>query len=271
MKRFVIAALAMSALIAPAMAADLAPAPRPVYKAPPPPPPAWSWTGLYIGSNFGWIGSTSNNISNTGTDNGPAGLGALLGVGAIPASVGASHSNFLGGGQIGYNWQWTPNWVVGLETDFAGIASPSTTVVTAFPGNATFVPVQTGFARALDDLGTVRARIGYLTSPSLLWYATGGLAYGETKLQTAFACATCAPPAAISGLTDNWQAGWTVGAGVEWRFAPQWSVKAEYLYVDLGSISHTIDYAYPPFNSSLTSTYNERDNIVRAGINYKFW
>jgi outer membrane immunogenic protein len=262
MKKFVIAALATCALIAPAIAADLAP--RPFYKAPPPPPPpVWSWTGFYIGSNFGWIGSTDNTITNTGT--GAAGAGLALGI--IPGSVSASHSNFIGGGQIGYNWQWTPNWVVGLEADFDGIASPSTTVISAFPGNAVFAPVQTGYARALDDLGTVRGRIGYLTGPQWLWYATGGLAYGETKLQTAFACATCVVPGNAVSLTDKWNVGWTVGAGVEWRFAPQWSVKAEYLYVDLGSISNTVGV----FGSSLTSTYNERDNIVRAGINYKFW
>jgi outer membrane immunogenic protein len=273
MKRFVIAAIASSALImpavVPALAADLAP--RPVYKAPPPPPPVvWSWTGLYIGSNFGWAGSTDNTITNTGTDTGPAGLGTYLGFGGIPGSVGVSHSGFIGGGQIGYNWQWTPNWVVGLETDFDGLANPSSTTVATFPGNAAFAPAQSGFARALDSLGTVRARVGYLTSPSLLWYATGGLAYGETKLLTAFYCGSCAVPVATTNLTDNWQVGWTVGAGVEWKFAPQWSVKAEYLYVDLGSISSTLNYNYGP-SSSLTSTYNERDNIVRAGINYKFW
>jgi outer membrane immunogenic protein len=185
--------------------------------------------------------------------------------------MGVKHSNFLGGGQIGYNWQWGPNWVLGLEADFDGIASPSSTVISAFPGNLAIAPLQTGYARALDSLGTVRGRAGYLMSPAWLVYATGGLAYGETKLQTAFACAACAPPISTVNLTDNWQVGWTVGAGVEWKFAPQWSVKAEYLYVDLGSIHNTIAYNYGPFNSTLTSTYNERDNIVRAGVNYKFW
>jgi outer membrane immunogenic protein len=271
MKKLIIASLVSGAFVLPALAADLAPAPAPVYKAPPPPPVEWSWTGFYIGSNFGWIGSTDNTITNTGTDNGPGGLGTYLSFGGIPATVSANHSNFLGGGQIGYNWQWTPNWVVGFEADFDGIASPSTTVITAFPGNAAFFPAQSGFARALDSLGTVRGRVGYLTFRDLLLYATGGLAYGETKLQTAFACAGCAPPVFTENLTDNTQVGWTVGAGVEWKFAPQWSVKAEYLYVDLGSISNTIAYPYGPFNSTLTSTYNERDNIVRAGINYKFW
>jgi outer membrane immunogenic protein len=159
MKRIVVTALASIALIAPALAADLAP--RPIYKAPPPPPPlAWSWTGWYIGSNFGWIGSTDNTIANTGTDGGIGGLGTYLSVGGIPATVSASHSNFIGGGQIGYNWQWGPSWVLGLEADFDGLASPSTTVISAFPGNALLVPAQSGFARALDTLGTVRGRVG---------------------------------------------------------------------------------------------------------------
>jgi outer membrane immunogenic protein len=269
MKKLALIALASAALVMPAMAADLAP--RPIYKAPPAPAPIpWSWTGFYIGSNFGWIGSTDNSITNTGTDGGGAGLGTALAAGAIPGSVSLNHNNFLGGGQIGYNWQWGPSWVLGLEADFAGIASPSSTVITGFPGSAAIAPLATGYARALDDLGTVRARVGYLTSPEWLWYATGGLAYGETKLLTAFACTVCLPPANTVNLTDNWQVGWTVGAGVEWKFAPQWSVKVEYLYVDLGNISSTLTYNYGP-TSTLTSTYNERDNIVRAGINYKFW
>jgi hypothetical protein len=74
MKKLLISTLAFGVLIVPAMAADLGPAPAPYYKAPPPPPPVWSWTGLYIGANAGWIGSTSNTITNTGTDTGTGGL-----------------------------------------------------------------------------------------------------------------------------------------------------------------------------------------------------
>jgi outer membrane immunogenic protein len=65
--------------------------------------------------------------------------------------------------------------------------------------------------------------------------------------------------------------GWTAGAGIEWKFAPAWSVKAEYLFVDLGNQSNTIFYNYVGFNGTLTSTVNERENILRAGVNYKFW
>jgi opacity protein-like surface antigen len=70
-----------------------------------------------------------------------------------------------------------------------------------------------------------------------------------------------------SGPKSKLVTGWTLGAGVEWRFAPAWSVKLEYLYVDLGNLNNTITFT----TSSLSSTFNERDNIVRAGLNYKFW
>jgi outer membrane immunogenic protein len=153
---FALGAFTLGALIMPAMAADLAP----YYKARPPAPPVvWGWTGLYIGANAGWIGSTGNTVTNAGTDTGPSGLGTFLGAGAIPSSVGISHSGFIGGGQIGYNWQWTPSWVLGLEADFDGLADPSSTVIVAFPGSAAFVPIQTGYSRALDTLGTVRERV----------------------------------------------------------------------------------------------------------------
>jgi outer membrane immunogenic protein len=74
----------------------------------------------------------------------------------------------------------------------------------------------------------------------------------------------------VANSTSNTSTGWTVGAGLEWRFAPAWSVKAEYLYVDLGSHSDTIVYNYGP-TSSLTSTVRETDNIVRVGVNYKLF
>jgi outer membrane immunogenic protein len=111
--------------------------------------------------------------------------------------------------------------------------------------------------------------------PNLLLYGTGGLAYGETKVGSAFICALCSPPPGTQPGTANQSSftsfGWTIGAGVEWRFAPAWSVKAEYLYVDLGSQSTTITYNYGTNTSSLTSTVSERDNVVRFGVNYLFY
>jgi outer membrane immunogenic protein len=100
MSRLLLAGLAFSALIMPAMAADM------LLKAPPPPP---TWTGLYWGVNVGWVGSSQSDITNTGTDTGVGGLGAFLRIGAIPGTIAVSHSGFIGGGQIGYNWQTDPN------------------------------------------------------------------------------------------------------------------------------------------------------------------
>ncbi len=111
MKRLLLAGLAFSALIMPAMAADMP------LKALPPPP---TWTGLYWGVNVGWIGSSQYNITNTGTDTGFGGLGTALSIGAIPGTIQVSHSGMFGGGQIGYNWQTDPSWVWGVEADFQG-------------------------------------------------------------------------------------------------------------------------------------------------------
>jgi outer membrane immunogenic protein len=267
MKKWLFAFVAFGALAGPSLAADMS---APAYKAPlPPPPPLWSWTGFYIGANAGWIGSSSNAITNTGSDTGALGLGSALGAGVIPGSIGLSDSGFIGGGQVGYNWQVAPSWVLGIEADFDGTTAKSSTVA-VFPGGGGIVPLTTTYSRELDTLGTVRGRVGFLSSPGLLWYGTGGLAYGETKIGSGFACATCAPPAATGSQSSNTPVGWTVGAGVEWKFAPSWSVKAEYLYVDLGNQSNTISYNYPTGASTLTSNVNERDNIVRFGINYMF-
>jgi outer membrane immunogenic protein len=269
MKKLLLASLGFGALIVPAMAADMAPAPY--YKAPPPAPVVWSWTGLYIGANLGWVGSADNNLTNTGTDTGAGGLGSALGLGLIPGSVGVSRSGFIGGGQVGYNWQLAPAWVAGIEADFDGTANNSNTSTFAFPGSAAAVPFTTTFTNGLDTLGTVRARLGWLYTPALLAYATGGFAYGETKVGSSFTCPTCTPAAGIATSSTGTATGWTVGGGLEWRFAPAWSVKAEYLYVDLGDRNSTIGYTYGPNTSTLTSTVKERDNIARVGLNYKLF
>src|SRR5271170_7910337 len=264
MKKVLFGGLAFGALIMPAMAADVAP----LYRAPPPLPIIWStWTGFYVGANLGWVGSSNSTLTNTGA----GGLGSALAAGFIPGSVGGSHNGLIGGGQIGYNWQFSPFWVAGIEADYDGISKYSTTSVFASPGSAAFPPFTTTFTSGLDTLGTVRGRLGWLWTPALLAYATGGFAYGDTKIGSSFTCPTCAPPAAIANSSTSTSTGWTVGAGLEWKFAQAWSAKVEYLYADLGSQSSTIVYNYAPFTSSMTSTVNTRENVVRVGLNYKFW
>jgi outer membrane immunogenic protein len=258
-------------MIAPAIAADVAPYPNL------PPPSGLVWTGFYIGANGGWIGSINNNITNSGTDTYIHGLGAALLHGKIPGSIALSQNGFIGGGQMGFNWQIGSLWVLGVEADFDGVSGAKSNATAAFPAVAGVnVPFSTVFNRELDTFGTVRGRAGFLSSPGLLWFATGGLAFGESKLGSAFLCALCGPPTATQpstgSLSSKTAVGWTLGTGVEWRFAPSWSVKAEYLYVNLGSQNNTISYTYgAALNrfSTLTSTVSDSDNVARVGLNYQ--
>jgi outer membrane immunogenic protein len=267
MKKIFLSGLALGVLIAPAAAADVAP-----YFGRSLQTPFVSWTGFYVGANAGWIGS-DYSINNGGSDTGTGGLGAALAIGAIPSTIKATQSGFLGGGQIGYNWQ-VYNWILGVETDFDG-ASAKSSVTAAFPGTAAFAPITTVYNSEIDSLGTLRARLGFLWPASVLWYATAGLAYGQTKFGTAAVCPAFAPPCSSEGSTalqsSKTAVGWTAGTGVEWQFTPAWSVKAEYLYVDLGNQTNTIVYSYGANTSSLISTVSQTENIVRFGVNYKLF
>jgi outer membrane immunogenic protein len=270
MKRTILAALAATLLAGTAYGADIAP----MYKAVPQqaPAPAINWTGFHIGLNAGWLGSTSNDITSAFTDTGGGGLGAPLTANKVALTESLGYNGFLGGGQIGYNWQ-TGMFVVGFEGDFDGVSASSSDTNGPFKF-AGFVPVSYGFNRELDWLATVRGKAGITVMPSLLFYATGGLAVGEVKLGNSFICPTCAPAASTEATTTNTQSntatGWTVGAGAEWMFAQNWSIKVEYLYVDLGSSTSTLTYTYGGNTSTMTSTVNERENVARGGINYRF-
>ena len=167
MKR-ILCLLAMFAAIAfgnsAVQAADLG-MPPPPYN-PPPPAPAYTWTGFYIGTNGGFGGNQFQY---------PFSVGAIpgLGLGATTGTSALNSSGFFGGGQVGYNWQFAPAWVAGVEADFDGadIEGKATTTANTFTGNV---------GSTLDWFGTVRARVGYLVTPTALVYATGGWAYGHT-------------------------------------------------------------------------------------------
>jgi outer membrane immunogenic protein len=253
----------------PALSADLA-VKAPVYKAPPAVVPTWA--GWYVGGNAGWIGSADDTVTNTATDTGSSGLGLGLARGAISGSVPLRYNGFLGGGQIGHNWQFG-SWVYGLEADFDGSTAKSSTAA-VFPGGGGVVPLTTAYSRELDWLATVRGRVGFTVAPTFLVYGTGGLAVGHTSVGSSVVAPGAFPPPESEPTTNltstNTTAGWTAGAGAEWLFAPRWSVKAEYLFVDLGKHSNTLTYTYGGNTSTLTSTVKDTSNIARAGINYHF-
>jgi outer membrane immunogenic protein len=198
-----------------------------------------------------------------------------------------NNGGFIGGGQIGYNWQFYNSFVAGVEADIQGIASSNSTVNFAsgainpvFPG---FPILQFGTAsRSLDYIGTVRGRLGWLFTPTLLVYGTGGLAYGGVRTnvsitQLVLNDPNIANPYFGTGSFSDTRVGWTAGGGLEWMFMPNWSAKVEYLYYDLGTVS----YALSPlvniqnngtiFSSAFPQAQTRfNGNIVRAGVNYHF-
>src|SRR5580704_16416468 len=290
-RRTLLASVGAIAVTGAALAADLpSRAPPPVFL---PPPPIFTWTGLYAGLNAGYTWSNSNTVNTATADlfgnpdlpGGPAfGVAsAALATRSVPAKI----DGFIGGGQIGYIWQLTNSWVVGLEADIQGIAASngstlefSQATVADFPGN----PIDQNLSsrRRLDYLGTVRGRVGFTITPTFLVYGTGGLAYGQTKASTSITQiveSDAALPFHYSsfGSFSNSRVGWTAGGGAEWLFAPNWSVKAEYLYYDLGSVTYGLS-PLQNFNSAGTlftsgapvSRTRFTGNIVRAGLNYHF-
>ncbi len=239
MKRIVclLATTAVIALTSTAVrAADLA---AKAYM-PPPLPPAPTWTGFYLGINGGF-GGDRNQYPFT--------------VGGISGTSSLNSSGFFGGGQVGYNWQFAPTWVAGLETDIdaADIQGMASTTV---PGASSSIGTR------LDWFGTVRGRIGYLVTPNALLYGTGGWAYGHT---TSSASATAAGLAvgASAGRDMN---GWTAGAGLEYALTRWLSFKTEYLFVDLGGANLSSGVvAGVPFSLNEKTTFH----TVKAGINVK--
>lgn len=249
MKKALFLATALVGLAGSAFAADLPSTKAPPYLPPPPPPPMW--TGFYVGLNAGY--TFSNTTSARLTDN----FGTTVTVGGV------NNDGFIGGGQIGYNWQFGPSFLVGVEADIQGIAGSNGTV-TAFVSPVTAVSVSS----RIDYLGTVRGRLGWLFTPTLLLYGTGGLAYGgvnSTTFINSFA-------GLGTSVYSDTRVGWTAGGGVEWMFWPNWSAKVEYLYYDLGSVSHTAAVVPAVGAAAFFADTRQRfdGHVVRAGLNYHF-
>lgn len=230
----------------------------------------YNWSGFYAGVNAGvGFGRAS---TQTDTVFSPTGYFATTSVPAISAAgnQSANKAGFTGGLQLGYNWQ-TNNTVFGIEGDFGYMGLRASQSATAlYPCCA-----PTGFTVSstakTDWLMTLRPRVGF-TSNNWLMYVTGGLAIGQVKgdfnFTDTFAAAT------ESASVSKTKVGWALGAGVEYGMAGPWSLKLEYLHVDLGSVSGTSTNLatgatlWPA--SVFTHSVKVTDDIVRVGLNYKF-
>ena len=261
------AALLASTAAGSAFAADLPSRKAPVVYAAP--APIFTWTGFYIGLNAGYTWSDRNVISLFTTDTGIGGFGAGQLNGAFPFTVASKRDGFIGGGQIGYNWQMGAA-VFGLEADIQGIAASKTNVGYFVPV-AGWAPTFSNYSRSLDWLGTVRGRLGFTIAPQFLLYGTGGLAYGGTTLGFAATGPTWGPPMAVATNLSKISVGWTAGVGAEYAFSNNWSAKVEWLYYDLGrQTTNTVAYVYGANLTTGAVSARTSGHVVRAGLNYKF-
>ncbi|MFY9658535.1 MAG: porin family protein [Methylocystis sp.] len=273
MKRLTVSAIALAMGMGSALAADL-----PYRKAPivaPPPPPPLVWTGFYAGLNIGggWENNNNNQYNAYWDPNYPFG-GTISGTPNLfflpngYNNQNGSNGGVIGGAQIGYNYQFNQSIVIGLETDFQGTSFGNnnnngnyTFYPSPYPNSVTgafnnfLVPVGGGYNwnnQGLANIGTVRGRIGWLITPSLLIYGTGGFAY------------------AGSWFFNNINVGWTAGGGVEWMFAPNWSAKVEYLYAQFSTDNNYNNGSGYGWGGGSYYNSNQSVNIVRVGVNYHF-
>lgn len=257
---FIAAAFVATSLVT-AHAADL----RPMVTKAPPAPVYYNWTGFYLGVNLGgsW-GHDSSDFFDEGTD--------VFGFSDHVDGV-------IGGGQIGYNWQFYNGlglgnaWVLGLEADIQGSSQKRTSDFAftdlALPNGATDV---TGNVEdKLEWFGTVRGRAG-IAFDRVLPYVTGGWAFGERKFDgslAAFVPGAATPFDTVAFSSSHSMSGWTVGGGIEWAFWGNWTAKFEYLYIDFGNHDNLNDFALDTNTFSSTQGHFI-DNIARAGVNYRF-
>lgn len=237
-----VAFLAMTAASS-AIAADL---PTRALKAPPIAPPPFSWTGCYIGAHLGGVVSEDRTTSLQGkTDS-------------------FSATGFVGGGQVGCDYQFAQGWVVGAEGR-AAWSSLQNSHASTVTNRVTLVTLPSQFTLTNDFLASATARLGYSFADRWLAFARGGAAWTREKADDAF---TLVSGRAVDPQVSLTRTGWTVGAGVEWAFAPHWSAGLEYSFYDFGRQSSVLSDG-----SGVTVTFaGLRDTIhaVTAGVNYHF-
>ena len=246
-RQFVALALALCAgAPSAALAADVpAPVLPSVYKEP---PVVYTWTGLYIGGNIGaaWQGLSGTNFSDT--------IGSTF---TAPTNV-----QFMGGGQVGVNYQFWGGVVIGAEAMFDWLPNTANASITATAPDGT-----AAFLGTINNrwLTTATGRLGYAWDRVLL-YGKGGAAWvGASNPGISIG----GVPAALTG-GNNSNFGWTAGFGLEWAFWNNWSLRAEYDFVGLGNRTYTVAPGPTIFGGDVITYSYPSFSIMTLGVNYKF-
>jgi len=237
--RLAVTALLIAAPLGVASAADM-----PVKAPMKPVPVPYSWTGFYIGVNGGGVQGTTT-------------WQYYFFPGPTPGTAFASHdiSGGMAGGTVGYNWQFTPNWVGGIEADWDWAS---------ITGSASCPAVTFDCQSRIRDMGTARVRLGW-AEDRVLFYATGGAAWADVRIRTVDLVGVAPPTGTSINGTTSTRMGWTAGGGVEANIAQTpLSAKLEVLYFDLGSHNYNVDFPLFQFVHA-----RENGTMVRAGLNWK--
>ena len=243
-----------------ASAADL-PMKAPAYKAPSA-IVASPWTGFYIGAHVG--GAWGSDISQNMNDTNGGGFDD-------PNFGGATKFSVIGGGLIGYNWQFAPSWVAGVEGDFSWTSlNNSNTNAPATAGGGAVPTTSLTMSNDVRWLASARGRLGYVWDRGL-FYVTGGAAWENVAYS---ATLTALAPFVASTSFTKTNSGWVIGPGVEWLLTPNWTVRAEYLYYSFPGASATTFFLPAPCGGC-TGPVNyswSSGNVqtLRAAISYKF-
>ena len=255
MKRYLLASVALSLLAGTASAADI-PTKAPVYKAPP--PVSYDWTGFYIGGYYGTSVGEGGGRTDPQNNTGPIGGGPGNVAGARPGQFNINSGGLTFGGTAGYNWQFAPRWLVGIEGDIGSLGIDRTV--------REYNDVLIMGSKA-DWYATIRGRFGYVTGPSLL-YVTGGVAF--VNITDTFGGDSITIPASAVETTRT---GWTVGGGIETKLSRNWTAKTEYLFIDAGSYTVGTDpfgVGVAPASGPLTNTtFDHTYHVIKTGLNYK--
>jgi outer membrane immunogenic protein len=235
--------------------------------------PTNSWTGFYIGGNAGLAtGSTTGTSDFIDT--------SVIGTPFFsnPQAGAPSNSGFIGGAQFGYNWQVSPHFVLGTEGDWDWLQ----TKYSFCRQTDTFSTActDTGFGNEnigsqANWLATARARVG-ATVDRFMFYGTGGVAWGSIQTTDSLSCLVggCGLSGlhlAASSTVTQTKAGWAAGFGAEGMLDAHWSIKFEWLHVDLGNLTDTLTTVGTGGTSqSAVWSRDERFEIFRTGVNYRF-
>lgn len=219
----------------------------PVRKAPPP-VAVYNWTGFYVGAH---VGGAWGDKDFTLTDDNLA----FVDFPGFPNFRSHDVSGLIAGGQIGFNWQAPgSNWVLGIEAQASWSNADGEHTFETGAGGAF------GFRTEVEWLGTVTGRLGYAFDRVLV-YAKGGFAFAHDKYEW-FSVGE------FEGVfSDHTRTGWTVGGGIEFALAGNWSVKGEYNYMDLGKkdVTFTLDGG-----GFATFDVDQQIHVAKFGVNYRF-